>query len=142
MAGKENAFVRSLMLFIAIAYNAKSAGSVAKGLIALASGSGPLLGNMVFVLLEICNLVYVAYGARQTWTRRFSPQRSADWHLGWSAGFAPAFSLTAHYSGALPGFILRTGFLPLHAFMCIIVATALPPAHALTHWAVTSPAFV
>ena len=140
--GKDNVFVRSLLLFISFAYTTKCASSVVKGLVALASGTGPLIGCLVFVLLETSNFVYVAYGARQAWNRTFSPQRSADWTLGWSAFFGPASFLTAHYSGALPGFILHPNFLAIHAWVSLIAATVLPPAHALTHWAISSPALL
>lgn len=96
----------------------------------------------MFVLLESGATVFLSYGAIQTWVRRFTPQRTADWLLAWSAIIIPASNLASHYSGALKGFILNKSFLAYHSWMSFAAAVLMPPAHGLVHWTMASPAFV
>ena len=134
-------FWRPLVLFLAIAHGAKCTLNVAKGMTSLASGSGPLFGSVMLLLLEACTLAYVAYGALQMWLHRFSPQRSSDWLLGWSF-IVLVFNFTAHFSGAMPGFLGDKSFLAYAIGSSLAIAMLLPPAHALAHWAVASPSIV
>ena len=134
-------FWRPLVLFLAVAHGAKCTLNVAKGVTSLASGSGPLLGGAMLLLLEACTLAYVAYGALQLWIHRFTPQHAYDWLLGWSF-IALFFHFTAHFSGALPGFIEDKSFLVYTIGSSLVTAMLLPPAHALANWVVAAPAIV
>ena len=142
--GKVKLLGRCMTLFIAIAQCTKCTVTICKvvGSSDLTFGSGSLLGSMSLLILEAGTFAFVAYGAIRTWNGHFSPQRTSDWTVGLASFIAPVFNITAHFSGALPGFIENKNFLAFHCFVTVMVATMLPPAHALMHWVVTSPAYV
>ena len=142
--GKVKLLGRCMTLFIAIAQCTKCTVTICKvvGSSDLTFGSGSLLGSMSLLALEAFTFAFVAYGAVRTWDGRFSAQRSSDWTLGLASFIAPTFNITAHFSGALPGFVVHKNFMAFHCFITVILAMMLPPAHALMHWAIASPAYV